>query len=338
MASNRDPRKDYRINRRGRKVTSSADRSKRAKKASAPKPTSSSTRSRGKGTGSKRVTSSGGRLNRAKQAMIGRMLDKSTKGKRSQKPITGNTPKPQTKVKKTGLKLKGTWASERKLDKKFLKDMKANNLESSLFNDERLKGSTDAKQERAQRLRTRNKVVKGPGSKAVRKKPVTGPSRGASGPRNPPVQGPSRKTPNIVADIPNRSNKPKTSGPPGLGKVKFDPKNRVTPKSGGGIGQIRGMGTAALAGALASGSLRNPVSKAKKREASKSIGKYNTRDKDGTVRSRIKVGPKKVGPGKVGPGKVGTEAQNFDKAFAAARKAGKSTFTWKGKKYNTKRK
>ena len=29
-------------------------------------------------------------------------------------------------------------------------------------------------------------------------------------------------------------------------------------------------------------------------------------------------------------------AVNFDKTFAAARKAGKSEFTWRGKKYNTK--
>jgi len=62
MASNRDPLKDYRINKRGRKVTSSATRSARSKKASAPKPTSSSTRSRGKGTGSKKVTSSSDRV------------------------------------------------------------------------------------------------------------------------------------------------------------------------------------------------------------------------------------------------------------------------------------
>jgi hypothetical protein len=49
-----------------------------------------------------------------------------------------------------------------------------------------------------------------------------------------------------------------------------------------------------------------------------------------------KVGPKMVGPKKVGPAKVGTIAQSFDKAFAAARKAGKTTFTHQGKKYNTK--
>lgn len=36
----------------------------------------------------------------------------------------------------------------------------------------------------------------------------------------------------------------------------------------------------------------------------------------------------------VGPKK--SSASQFDSAFAAARKAGKNTFTWKGKKYNTK--
>jgi hypothetical protein len=94
--------------------------------------------------------------------------------------------------------------------------------------------------------------------------------------------------------------------------------------------------------ALTTGSLRNPVTKAKSKEkvekAKQSVGKYNTRDADGTVRSRMKVGPKKVGPKKVGPGKVGTVAQAFDKAFAAAKKSGKKTFTFKGKTYTTKTK
>jgi hypothetical protein len=33
---------------------------------------------------------------------------------------------------------------------------------------------------------------------------------------------------------------------------------------------------------------------------------------------------------------VGTIAQAFDKAYAAAKKAGKKTFMFKGKKYTTK--
>ena len=74
---------------------------------------------------------------------------------------------------------------------------------------------------------------------------------------------------------------------------------------------------------------------------SSSVNKYNTMDPDGTIRSRLKVGPAKVGPAKVGPAKVGpakvgTLAQNFDRAFADARKSGKTEFTWRGKRYNTK--
>ena len=328
MASNRDPRKDYRINRRGRKVTSSADRSKRAKKASAPKPTSSSTRSRGKGTGSKRVTqgNESARTGISTRRQIEGNKPKVTKGQGG-KP---RRPSPSTKVRRTGLKLKGTWANTQAEEMKMNKKVGANNKESALMNNERLKQSTDAKQERAQRLSTRNKVVKGPGNKAVRKKPVTGPPRGASGPRNPPVQGPSRKTPNIVADIPNRGNKPKTGGPPGLGKVKFDPKNRVKPKTGGGIGQLRGLGTAALAGALATGSMRNPISKAKEKEYRRKEAEAGKKRKMPSMGKDYKSKEKDLSRK--------ANASNFDNAFAKARKAGKSTFTWRGKKYTTKKK
>ena len=338
MASNRDPQKDYRINRRGRKVTSSADRSKRSKKASAPKPTSSSTRSRGKGTGSKKVTTGdrrikkglfatrGDKLNRAVRK-VGRPAAKVTEsGGRTQRPPASNN------NRKTNLKLKGTWANTQAEEMRLNKKAGANNLEASLINDGRLKQATDANKERSMRLGgAKSKIVPGPKTKAVRKKPLTGGPRGASGPATPPVQGPSRKTPNIVADIPKRTNKPKASGPPTPG-VKFNPKNRVPAKPGmSGDKGLKALGAAALAGALSSGALRNPVSKAKQKEAANSIGKYNTKDKDGTVRSRLKVGPKKVGPKK-----VGTEAQSFDSAFTAARKAGKKTFTWKGKLYTTK--
>jgi hypothetical protein len=49
--------------------------------------------------------------------------------------------------------------------------------------------------------------------------------------------------------------------------------------------------------------------------------------------SAIKGSPV-VGPRKASSG--GSAASSFDSSFAAARKAGKSTFTWRGKKYNTK--
>lgn len=234
MASNRDPRKSYRTNRRGRRVTTSATRSKRSKQSTAPKPTSSSTRSTQKGKSTKVTTGRG-----------------------------------QTRT----------------------------------------------------------------------------PPRGAQGPRTPPVQGPSRRVTGIIGTRNGSTSKP-SSSPPTPG-TKFRAKNvvkpsRLTPR-GGGSRSGSGIKTTLLAGmatALATGALRNPISKAKQREAKEklqksasSVGKYNTRDNDGTVRSRAKVGPKKVGPKK-----VGTAAQSFDKAFSAARKAGKKEFTWKGKKYNTKTK
>jgi len=211
MASNRDPRKDYRINRRGRKVTSSADRSKRAKKASAPRPTSSATRANRRGSGVKKVTEG--------------------KGKKVE----------------------------------------------------------------------------------VRRNLTLGGDTGRRGGTNQPAKA-----------------GPKTTGRPKVSKV--GPQLR---KASGGMktssNNLRARGTAALAGALSTGSIRRPVSKARQKEASRSIGKYNTREADMTIVSRAKVGPKKVGPKK-----VGTVAEAFDRAFAAAKKAGKKTFTFKGKKYNTK--
>jgi hypothetical protein len=51
--------------------------------------------------------------------------------------------------------------------------------------------------------------------------------------------------------------------------------------------------------------------------------------------SAIKGSPV-VGSRKASSG--GSAASSFDSSFAAARKAGKSTFTWRGKKYTTKMK
>ena len=183
------------------------------------------------------------------------------------------------------------------------------------------------------------KVTTGKGGKNA-------PPRGAQGPRTPPVQGPSRKVSGIIGTRKGSTSTPKKTPPtPGLKLGK--PRNVVKPTAKGGKGGGSGLKTTLAAGmvtALATGSLRNPVSQAKAKESKenrskiekRSVGKYNTQDKDGTVRSRLKAGPKKVGPKKVGPGKVGTIAQAFDKAYASAKKAKKKEFTFKGKKYSTK--
>lgn len=53
-----------------------------------------------------------------------------------------------------------------------------------------------------------------------------------------------------------------------------------------------------------------------------------------TQKPKPKAAPKKSAPKKSSGLSAG--AKSFDKAFAAARKAGKSTFTWRGRSYNTK--
>ena len=162
------------------------------------------------------------------------------------------------------------------------------------------------------------------------------------GPRQASVQGPYQKPPKGVLGSRNAAPKtPAKKAPPTPGLKLGKPRNVVKPTAKGAKGKGSALKTTLAAGmvtALATGSLRNPVSKAKAKEAAakkakkeSSVGKYNTQDSDGTVRSRKKVGPKKVGPKK-----VGTIAQAFDKAYASAKNAKKKTFTFKGKLYSTK--
>lgn len=171
----------------------------------------------------------------------------------------------------------------------------------------------------------------------VKKNPVKGPSRGAQGPRTPPVQGPSRKVSGLIGSRkPARTTPPasKTPKTPGRFIDKPQVQNNVRALQNSPLKHVRGLGKVGVVLTLAEAAkagLTKAASNNRKKKAAASIGKYNTKDADGTVRNRKKVGPKKVGPKK-----VGTVAQRFDAAFAKARKAGKKTFTFQGKVYNTK--
>jgi len=119
--------------------------------------------------------------------------------------------------------------------------------------------------------------------------------------------------------------------------AKVAPKANVMTSGSDALNKARRASAAALATASAAGSavpLAGGDNKEKKSDPSASIGKYNTKDPDGTVRDRLKVGPKIVGPKK--PAKLGTTAKAFDKEFAAQRAAGAKEFEFRGKKYSTK--
>jgi len=59
---------------------------------------------------------------------------------------------------------------------------------------------------------------------------------------------------------------------------------------------------------------------------------------DATLTGALKRGDYKPKQGPVNPDQGLTKSQSFDKAFASARKSGKSGFTWNNKKYTTKMK
>ena len=189
---------------------------------------------------------------------------------------------------------------------------------------------------------TRNQRGSGAKSRPVVTQSAGRPS-GAQGPRTAPVQGPRQKVSGLIGSRPKAKTSSQPPRAPGRNSIRrtsglSTPKQviKAKGKSGGGV---KGTLAAGLVTAAAVGSLRNPISKAKGKAAAargnKNAGNYNTRDADGTVRSRKRVGPKKVGPKKVGAAKVGSIAQAFDKAYGSAKKAGKKTFMFKGKKYTT---
>lgn len=187
--------------------------------------------------------------------------------------------------------------------------------------------------------RAKNRVTSS--SDRIKKNPVSKTPRGAQGPRTAPVQGPRQRVSGIIGTR-KGSTKPANKRVPTQGTTKltrFRPKPKTVASAATLLSPRSDIPAKVLAGgALAAElitTLRGSKTKAKSKP-SKSVGKYNTKDKDGTVRSRKRVGPKKVGPKKVGPKKVGTIAQAFDKAYASAKKAGKKEFTFKGKSYNTK--
>ena len=161
---------------------------------------------------------------------------------------------------------------------------------------------------------------------------IKGGPRGAQGPANPPVQGPSRRTPTAIGGDTGRRggpNQPARSGPP----------KSNTPKTPGRFvdkpqvkANVKALQSSLPAKVLSSG---NKVAMALTlAQAAKQL--LDKKSKKGTGKPMASMGKDyKAKEKELGRKAI---ASNFDQAFAAARKAGKKTFTWRGKKYTTKMK
>ncbi len=157
---------------------------------------------------------------------------------------------------------------------------------------------------------------------------IKGGPRGAQGPANPPVQGPSRRTPTAMGGDTGRrggANQPARSGPPrpaGPQASRVGSQLRTAAKVGTLLNPRSDVpAKVAAAASIVSDLIRNTDKGGPKKGTGKpmaSMGKdYKAKEKE--------LGRKAI-------------ASNFDQAFAAARRAGKKEFTWRGKRYNTKMK
>ena len=155
---------------------------------------------------------------------------------------------------------------------------------------------------------------------------IKGGPRGAQGPANPPVQGPSRRTPTAMGGDTGRRggpNQPARSGPP----------RPAGPRAGRIGSQMR---TAASLGTLVNPRSDVPAKVVAAASIVSDLLKNTSKggSKKGTGKPMASMGKDYKGKERA----LGRKAiaESFDRAFAAARKAGKKTFTFRGKKYNTK--
>lgn len=140
---------------------------------------------------------------------------------------------------------------------------------------------------------------------------ATGAPRGAQGPRTAPVQGPSRRVSGLIG-----------SRSPSKAKI---PTPGVKLGTAAKVGTLLNPKSDVPAKVAAAASLVADAISSRKPSAKKGTGKpMASKGKD--YKKKEKELSRKAA------------ASNFDQAFTKARKAGKKTFTWRGKRYTTKMK
>lgn len=176
------------------------------------------------------------------------------------------------------------------------------------------------------------------GRAVVTQSGARGQRRGAQGPRNPPVQGPSRRTPSAIGGDTGRRGGKNQPAKPSSNVPRPQARGDKLPSSSGAkkaVSKAVRSKAMSVAAKLAPPSLRRAGLMILAEGAVRPFG-------DGTLKGKEKVSrPNNQKPkvkAKPAPKSkpMSSAAKDFDRAFAAARKAGKSTFTWRGKKYNTK--
>ena len=168
----------------------------------------------------------------------------------------------------------------------------------------------------ARKTGSKDKMTRGRGVNRT----ATGAPRGASGPATPPQQGPRRALPKNITMGGPKGPKTKPNLPPKrtpsitkVGKQLAAAGTIVNPRSD--IPAKVAAAASLVAGYMSSRSSQTKTKKPSKRPIAKMGKNYKQKEKELSRKAN---------------------AGNFDRAFAAARKAGKKTFTWRGKSYHTR--
>lgn len=168
----------------------------------------------------------------------------------------------------------------------------------------------------ARKTGSKDKMTRGRGVNRT----ATGAPRGASGPATPPQQGPRRALPKNITMGGPKGPKTKPNLPPKrtpsitkVGKQLAAAGTIVNPRSD--IPAKVAAAAALVAGYMSSRPSQTKTKKPSKRPTAKMGKNYKQKEKELSRKAN---------------------AANFDRAFAAARKAGKKTFTWRGKSYHTR--
>ena len=190
-------------------------------------------------------------------------------------------------------------------------------------------------------------------------------SRGAQGPRSAPTQGPYQKPATAMkSPAPTNYPTPPQGATPRIDNVGLQIRQakavqqanpgraaraaKNAARSGLGVNMLKGgiqglalelgmkmlqsIGTEGASKMSMLGSMGDnaPAAKPKPKPTPKAKPKPTPKP---TPKAKPKPTPKPTPKAKP---KLSSAAQSFDRAFAAARKGGKSVFTWRGKRYNTK--
>ena len=181
------------------------------------------------------------------------------------------------------------------------------------------------------------KVTTGRG---VRTNPATGPARGAQGPRTAPVQGPSRRTPSAIGGDTGRRGG--TNQPAARSNVPR-PQARGDRFPSSSMNKTAGKAARSTAAKAVSSGARTPYGVAAAALLALEAA-FPAKVAKGTLEGKPsrpnnqkpKAKPTSKTTSTAKTKSLGAAAKDFDRAFAAARKAGKKEFTWRGKRYNTK--